>query len=453
MRSLHPSLALLSGLLALSSQQECPAAPCDPASCQLPECFCSGERPAVNGTKPQIVYLTFDDALRADASREYYDALFGTPTNHSNSNPNGCAIRASHFITHQSTDYSLVNRWWNYGHEIASHSITHRNNQTYWKTLSEEEWSREIVGERRIAGQLANINPCEISGMRVPFLQVGGDTMADMLTNNNFKYDCSMPTLANGFTNAENAIFPYTLDFQSEQDCPIPPCPVCNHTGLWVQPMIDLEDEWLETNPSNPDLGFPCAMLDACNIIPHGDFTADDPNQVYRLLQKNFKRIYEGEKNDFTGDFVAGSRAPWGLYMHAAWFFGRDWHFQGYKMFIEEIATYPDVWIVPVRSGIAYMESCSLGMCLSNEDLLALGKAEGPFACQDIEDGTGKYAGSPCGEPKACRYENVDIPEDNIHGERMMTVCGGKCPAEYPWLETNSTNPCGGLEPCADCVP
>ena len=30
-----------------------------------------------------------------------------------------------------------------------------------------------------------------------------------------------------------------------------------------------------------------------------------------------------------------GNRAPWGLYMHAAWFFGQDWHFQGYKMFIE----------------------------------------------------------------------------------------------------------------------
>jgi hypothetical protein len=61
--------------------------------------------------------------------------------------------------------------------------------------MDEDEWSREIVGERRIAGQLANINPCEIAGMRAPFLQIGGDTMADMLDHNNFKYDCSMPSL------------------------------------------------------------------------------------------------------------------------------------------------------------------------------------------------------------------------------------------------------------------
>ena len=33
----------------------------------------------------------------------------------------------------QYTDYSLVNRWWHFGHEIASHSITHRNDLNYWK--------------------------------------------------------------------------------------------------------------------------------------------------------------------------------------------------------------------------------------------------------------------------------------------------------------------------------
>ena len=30
--------------------------------------------------------------------------------------------------------------------------------------MSEEEWVKEIVGMRRMAGQFANIDPCEISG-------------------------------------------------------------------------------------------------------------------------------------------------------------------------------------------------------------------------------------------------------------------------------------------------
>ena len=43
--------------------------------------------------KPQIVYLTFDDALSNLASTQFYEELFGTPTNHTYSNPNGCALR------------------------------------------------------------------------------------------------------------------------------------------------------------------------------------------------------------------------------------------------------------------------------------------------------------------------------------------------------------------------
>ena len=39
--------------------------------------------------------------------------------------------------------------------------------------------------------------------------------------------------------------------------------------------------------------------------------------------------------NDVSGFPQEGNRAPWGLYMHAAWFFGQPWHFEGYKMFVQ----------------------------------------------------------------------------------------------------------------------
>ena len=41
------------------------------------------------------------------------------------------------------------------------------------------------------------------------------------------------------------------------------------------------------------------------------------------MLMRNFERVYNG------------NRAPWGLYMHAAWFFGSPWHFEGYSMFLK----------------------------------------------------------------------------------------------------------------------
>jgi len=322
MRHLRSLFAFtLLAVIGFSSQQECSQSTSCPETCELPMCACSGSEPMVNGTRPQIVYLTFDDALTAQASSQFYDELFGTPTEHNNSNPNGCALRATHYVTHQYTDYSLVNRWWHFGHEIASHSITHRNDLNYWKSMTELEWAKEIVGQRRITAQFANIPACDISGMRSPFLQMGGDTQFSMLYNNNFDYDCSWPTRAFGYMDAEIGLYPYTMDFESVQDCEISPCPTCSYPGLWVQPMLDLEDEWIGSVV--PGQGNPCSMLDACTIIPHDEYGPEDPKQVFDMLMRNFARVYNG------------NRAPWGLYMHAAWFFGSPWHFEGYSMFLK----------------------------------------------------------------------------------------------------------------------
>ena len=48
-------------------------------------------------------------------------------------------------------------------------------------------------------------------------------------------------------------------------------------------------------------------------------------NIILRLTMRASQRLFLEE----------GNRAPWGLYMHAAWFFGQPWHFEGYKMFIQ----------------------------------------------------------------------------------------------------------------------
>ena len=83
-----------------SQVNRCPAAKCEVSECNLPDCFCSGNETELDQQeldqghkKPQIVYLTFDDALSNLASTQFYEELFGTPTNHTYSNPNGCALR------------------------------------------------------------------------------------------------------------------------------------------------------------------------------------------------------------------------------------------------------------------------------------------------------------------------------------------------------------------------
>merc|ERR1712010_304860 len=110
------------------------------------------------------------------------------------------------------------------------------------------------------------------------------------------------------------------------------------------------------------------------------------------------------------------------------------------------------------------MRSLFFGANLSNEQLIAQGKDNGPFACADIENQTGKYekTRNRCGPAKSCRFPNVTQPADNIFNqERYMTICSynsegtrQNCPNEdtYPWLETDNVNPCGGSIPCKDAV-
>lgn len=273
--------------------------------------------------------------------------------------------------------------------------------------------------------------------------------MFQMIAENNFKYDCSWPTRSFGYVDAESGLYPYTLDYSTVQDCPIKPCPKCSYPGTWVQPMIDLEDEWIGSNPVCPSCGNVCSMLDGCVIMK--DQTKE---HVYNMLMKNFKRVYEGEEDEF-GDFQEGTKAPWGLYMHAAWFFGENlWHYEGYRMFLDEITNnekYPDVFIVPIKDGLRYMEKP-----MPIQVLTQMGKSDSsPFGCQSIEDQSGKYEEFRCGGAQSCRF-NVTLPADGIDGERYMTICKRKIdmsrqecpqPTKYPWLEDH----CGGNTPCKDC--
>merc|ERR1712051_316142 len=98
-------VATLIGQIHSQTCQE--ATKCEVSECKLPDCFCSGNETELDQQeldqghkKPQIVYLTFDDALSNLASTQFYEELFGTPTNHTYSNPNGCALRATHFMLH-----------------------------------------------------------------------------------------------------------------------------------------------------------------------------------------------------------------------------------------------------------------------------------------------------------------------------------------------------------------
>lgn len=68
---------------------------------------------------PQIVLLTFDDAIN-DLNKGLYQDIFEK----GHTNPNGCPITATFYVSHEWTDYSQVQNLYAEGHEMASHSIS-----------------------------------------------------------------------------------------------------------------------------------------------------------------------------------------------------------------------------------------------------------------------------------------------------------------------------------------
>ena len=72
----------------------------------------------------------------------------------------------------------------------------------------------------------------------------------------------------------------------------------------------------------------------------------ENSEDVYNMLKKNFDTAYHGL-----------TRAPFGLYVHAAWFFGYGYRYEGYKKFLDDITQLDDVWIVPIQAGIAYRKA------------------------------------------------------------------------------------------------
>ncbi|XP_052823481.1 chitin deacetylase 7-like isoform X2 [Octopus bimaculoides] len=121
---------------------------CDPNMCRLPDCRCPGINiPGGHASSetPQIVMLTFDDAIN-EKNINYYHYLFGREKQSNLHNPNGCPIKSTFFITDVDNSYTLTNEIYQQGHEIASHTMTHKYPIEYWKNLSYTEYEKEVKG-------------------------------------------------------------------------------------------------------------------------------------------------------------------------------------------------------------------------------------------------------------------------------------------------------------------
>lgn len=370
------------------SQTPAPECPSNASHCVLPDCRCFSTNTPGNNNRtntPQIVFLTFDDAINSINYPFYEEHLFGRK------NPNNADISATFFITHEYNDYNRTHDLYRRGHDIALHSITHQTNPQYWRELSEAGWKSEFVDQRAQVARFANIPENQIKGMRAAFLQIGGDRMYKALTDNRFEWECSRPT-----RNYRPNLWPYTADYASEQDCAVDPCPIGRYPGFWTVPLVDL---------LGGDL-FPCAMFDTC--LPTPNTTAE----VLNLLKTNFLDHYEG------------NRAPFGVFTHAAFFLGEGTSAgrqTGFSQFLDYLDTLPDVYIVSISKALDWMRNPVPLAQIAN---ITSWRPTNPIA-------------NACPNPINCRFIGNQTPHAG-GAERYMMSCQ-PCTPMYPWLN----NPLG----------
>lgn len=273
------------------------ADPCNKSSCSLPDCRCSDVKLNLTLNEkelPQLVSVTFDDALTALIYTQVVDIFKNVV------NPDGCKAKLGFYVSHEYTDYSKIHSLWAQGHEIGLHSITHGTDSDYWKYATADLMMEEFGQQIQILERFAKVNRKDIKGLKMPYFQISGDNSYVVGNKLGLLYDGSWSTQY--FT--DPGLWPYTLDYKSIQDCPIGTCPTASIPGFWVNPLVDWTD----------DFGNKCVMMDACIV-------ADDSVQgIFQMMVRNFIRHYYG------------NRAPFGLYLHAAWFEKGDHNLEAFKL-------------------------------------------------------------------------------------------------------------------------
>jgi len=347
-----------------------PATACDPSCCRLPACSCGGKdipgglRP---DETPQFVLMTWDDAVN-DLNREFFKDLHAP----SRVNPNGCPIKSTFYISHEWSDYSQIQDLYADGHEIASHTISHKEGSRF----DETQWAEEVIGEAELLVNFAGVDPRDIKGMRAPFLAVGGDTMFNTLNRYGLVYDSSMST--------STPAWPYTLEYKMPHSCAVSPCPKNVHPGMWEVPMKTLKDI----------RGGSCSMADGC-------FYEENIDSIQKIFTKNFLEHY------------TSSKAPFPLFFHAAWFFNRNHRKTAFLQFIDSILALPDVYFVTSQELIEWTKN---PVPISQ-------MAQSPIFHCNFPNRPGK-----CGrKKKKCQL--------NFKGDkRQFSTCQSECPRVYPWV-------------------
>ncbi|XP_014480783.1 PREDICTED: uncharacterized protein LOC106747613 isoform X2 [Dinoponera quadriceps] len=418
------------------------AAPvCKPQKCRPPDCWCSEDGAGIPGNLtalavPQMITITFDDAVNAE-NFELYSKIFTDDRK----NPNGCPIRGTFYISHQYTNYRDVQYLWNVGHEIAAHSITHRGPEEWWsRNATIEDWFDEMVGMANIIKKYAAVRIGDIKGVRAPFLQVGWNRQYLMMSEFGFVHDSSIVAPF-----SDPPLWPYTLDYRPSHPCVRVGqlCPTRSYPGIWELPLNQLlagvsdhratdgtrsrltAGSFVRFCDSVPGENRSCRfhsravseqVSQCASILTFGTFTQDytcttvdscpsdlSGEEIYKMLMLNFKRHY------------LTNRAPLGLHFHASWF-QNPMYFYAFNKFVDDLLRLDDVFFVTSHQVVEWMRRPT-----------SLSEIE-KFTSWQCEKRRLESFEVACDLPNSCK-----LPSRVLKSYRYLHTCF-ECPKQYPWL-------------------
>lgn len=191
----------------------------------------------------------------------------------------------------------------------------------------------------------------------------------------------------NTWTTKNKKVWPYTLDYKSEQPCDIGECPKEEHKGFWIVPISN----WLDAKDT------PCATVSGCSNLPK-----DDANEIYDWILKNYEKNHE-------------RKLPFNMILNSD-MFGRLKEFKtAYVRFLDYLQEQSDVYIINQSAAIEWVK-----------DPKAVDDIE-VFRCEDEKE-------HDDGLELVC-------PLKTSNGEeRYMTIYGSNCPKSYPWLDNPAGN-------------
>jgi len=362
---------------------------CDTGACLLPDCFCSPDGTRIPGNinpdqVPQMITITFNGAINSD-NIDLYQELFNEET----VNPNGCTIKGTFFVSHRYTNYSAVQELHRKGHEIAVFSVTNKDDPNYWSEGSYDDWLAEMAGARLIIERFANITDGTITGVRAPFLRVGGNKQFEMMADQFFAYDASITAPL-----ARVPQWPYTLYFRMPHKCHgnAGKCPSRSHP-VWEMVINELDRR---DDPTFDEALPGCHLVSSCSNIV-------DPDQFARMLKYNFDRHF------------STNRAPLGLHFNAEWIKKHKGFKKELIKFIRDMLSRNDVYFVTTLQVIQWMQNPTEMTALRDF-------AEWKEKC-DVK-------GQPfCSLPNPCPLSTRELPGFT---HRLHTCM--ECPNNYPWI-------------------